>query len=104
MSLTRKRKSSPKVEANRQNGRKSNGPCTPQGKLHVALNALKHGLHAEPVIQGMLAIGQKPRNQQCSVAHSSRAPNEARQDRHSPGARRVAGESRGIELVWRKLL
>jgi hypothetical protein len=62
MSLTRKRKSSPKqVEANRQNGRKSNGPCTPQGKLHVALNAVKHGLHAEPVIQGMLAIGEKPR-------------------------------------------
>ncbi len=62
MSLIRKRKSSPKqVEANRQNGRKSNGPCTPQGKLHVALNALKHGLHAQPVVQGMLAIGEKPR-------------------------------------------
>jgi hypothetical protein len=62
MSLTRKRKSSPKqVEANRQNGRKSNGPCTPQGKLHVALNAVKHGLHAQPVVQGMLAIGENPR-------------------------------------------
>ncbi len=62
MSLTRKRKPSPKqVEANRQNGRKSNGPRTPQGKLYVVLNALQHGLHAQPVVQAMLAIGEKPR-------------------------------------------
>src|SRR5271167_1296083 len=62
MSLTGKRKPSPKqVEANRQNGRKSKGPCTPQGKLHVVLNAVKHGLHAQPLVQGMLAIAEKPR-------------------------------------------
>ena len=62
MSLTRKRKPSPKqVEANRQNGRKSKGPRTPQGKLGVVLNAFKHGLHAQPLVQAMLAIGEKPR-------------------------------------------
>ncbi len=61
MSLTRKRKPSPKqVEANRRNGRKSNGPCTPHGKLHVALNALRHGLHAQPMVKAMLAVGEEP--------------------------------------------
>jgi hypothetical protein len=61
MSLTRTRKPSAKqAEVNRQNGRKSKGPCTPEGKLHVALNALKHGLHAQTAVQAMLALGEKP--------------------------------------------
>jgi len=61
MALNRKRKPSTKqVEANRQNGRKSKGPRTPEGKSHVSLNALKHGLHAQPLVQSLLAMGEKP--------------------------------------------
>ena len=61
MSMKRKRKSSAKqAEANRQNGRRSKGPSTPEGKVNVSHNAVKHGLHAEPWVQGLLAIGEKP--------------------------------------------
>src|SRR5215472_1034457 len=61
MSVNRKRKTSAKqAEANRRNGRKSKGPRTPQGKLRVKLNAFKHGLHADPLVQGMLQIGENP--------------------------------------------
>jgi hypothetical protein len=31
------------IEANRQNGQRSTGPRTAEGKVRVALNALKHG-------------------------------------------------------------
>jgi hypothetical protein len=34
------------VEANRQNAQKSTGPKTAEGKMAVALNAVKHGLTA----------------------------------------------------------
>ena len=62
MPRIKKRNPSPKqVEANRRNSQKSTGPRTPQGKQQVSLNALKHGLHADPFVQGMLALHEDPR-------------------------------------------
>jgi len=40
--------SATKLEANRQNGKKSTGPRTPEGKQRSRLNALKHGILARP--------------------------------------------------------
>jgi hypothetical protein len=39
-----------KIEANRQNARKSTGPKTPEGKAAVRQNALKHGLLSQVVL------------------------------------------------------
>ena len=39
-----------KAQANRQNPLKSTGPKTPDGKVAVRLNALKHGLLSQEVI------------------------------------------------------
>src|SRR6202050_5907772 len=39
-----------KIEANRQNARKSTGPITEEGKLQSRCNAVRHGLTAETVI------------------------------------------------------
>ena len=39
-----------KIEANRQNERKSTGPKSPEGKAAVRLNALKHGLLSQQVL------------------------------------------------------
>jgi hypothetical protein len=38
------------IAANRQNAQKSTGPTTPEGRLAVRLNALKHGLTSEVLI------------------------------------------------------
>ena len=59
--MTRKRPTSArKAEANRRNARKSKGPRTPEGKLRVRLSALKHGVHSDPLVRGMLSIGESP--------------------------------------------
>jgi hypothetical protein len=42
--------SSKRIDANRCNAQRSTGPTTPQGKLRVRLNALKHGLTATTAI------------------------------------------------------
>ena len=39
-----------KTEANRQNALKSTGPKTPEGKVAVRLNALRHGLRSEEIL------------------------------------------------------
>ena len=39
-----------KLEANRQNARKSTGPKTPKGRAVVAKNAMKHGLLSKEVL------------------------------------------------------
>jgi hypothetical protein len=41
-----------KSDAARQNGKKSRGPVTPQGKQNSCRNALKHGLTADFVVPG----------------------------------------------------
>jgi len=62
MLRVKKRNASAKqVAANRRNAQNSTGPRTPQGKAHVALSALKHGLQAGPFVQGMLALHEDPR-------------------------------------------
>src|SRR6516164_11644109 len=59
--VTKRNASAKQVAANRRNAQNSTGPRTPQGKAHVALNALKHGLQADPFVQGMLALREDPR-------------------------------------------
>jgi len=38
------------IEANRLNAQKSTGPRTPQGKVHVSRNSLRHGMRARAVV------------------------------------------------------
>ncbi len=45
-----KKTSQRKIESNRQNGLKSTGPKTAEGKRAVRYNALKHGLLAKEVV------------------------------------------------------
>ena len=39
------------AQANRRNALKSTGPKTPEGKDAVRLNALKHGLRSEEILE-----------------------------------------------------
>lgn len=48
-----------RAEASRQNGRRSRGPKTSEGKHHSRRNALKHGLRAETLL---LEAGNKEEN------------------------------------------
>src|SRR3954449_11723205 len=41
------------IEANRRNARRSTGPTTQDGKLQSRRNAVRHGLTAETVIDGL---------------------------------------------------
>src|SRR5271157_1890362 len=59
--LNKREPSAKQAEANRRNAQKFTGPRTPQGKQQVRLNALKHGLDADPFVQGMLALHEDPR-------------------------------------------
>src|SRR5215831_1633567 len=59
--LNKREPSAKQAKANRHNAQKSTGPRTPRGKQQVCLNALKHGLHADPFVQGMLALHEDPR-------------------------------------------
>ena len=59
--LNQRKPSAKRAESNRRNAQKSTGPRTPQGKHQVRLNALKHGLHSDPFVQGMLALQEDPR-------------------------------------------
>ena len=38
------------IEANRLNAQKSTGPKTPEGKAHVCMNSLRHGMRARAVV------------------------------------------------------
>lgn len=38
------------IEANRLNAQKSTWPRTPQGKVHVSMNSLRHGMRARAVV------------------------------------------------------
>ncbi len=38
------------IEANRKNGKKSNGPKTPQGKIIASKNSTRHGLYSKDII------------------------------------------------------
>jgi len=59
--LNKRKPSAKQAESNRRNAQKSTGPRTPQGKQQVRLNALKHGLHSDPFVQGMLTLREDPR-------------------------------------------
>src|SRR5215831_11424740 len=59
--LKKRKPSAKQTRANRRNAQKSTGPRTSRGKQQVRLNALKHGLHADPFMQGMLALHEDPR-------------------------------------------
>jgi hypothetical protein len=45
------------IEANRRNALKSTGPTTRNGKRSSRRNALRHGLTAETVIEGLEDTG-----------------------------------------------
>ncbi len=53
--------SSKQLQANRRNARRSTGLRTPQGKQHVRLNALKHGLLARSVTVPLRGAAEKTR-------------------------------------------
>jgi hypothetical protein len=48
MSLIRRQTTEAMAAANRANSQASTGPVTPAGKLQARMNAIEHGLRAEP--------------------------------------------------------
>jgi hypothetical protein len=56
-------------EANRQNAQKSTGPRTENGKRRSRLNALRHGLAAETVVEGLENPASYKKFQSAIVSH-----------------------------------
>ena len=56
-------------EANRQNAQKSTGPRTENGKRRSRLNALRHGLAAETVVEGLENPASYKKLQAAIVSH-----------------------------------
>ena len=59
-SLVRRNVTPAMAEANRENGRKSRGPVTEQGKAMSRANAGKHWGRAEDILGLMPALGESP--------------------------------------------
>jgi len=58
-----------KAEASRQNGKKSHGPKTPEGKARSRLNAVKHGITA---VHRSIVVGNDPEDIEAYQQHHAR--------------------------------
>ncbi len=53
------------LAANRANAQSSTGPCSPQGKARMALNALQHGRYAVRLRENLVRAGDRGGESQC---------------------------------------
>jgi hypothetical protein len=60
MALLRKKTTSRMVAANRANSLKSSGPRTTEGKIQSSRNAIKSGIHSNPLLARSRALGEDP--------------------------------------------
>ena len=66
-------------ETSRQNGAKSHGPVTPEGKAQSSKNAVKHGLTAAVVVLPHESKGEYNKLLH-SYVHDFRSANQSQQD------------------------